>query len=351
MLNWATDHIAWPEKTDKDETVVMTELKIVSAVPQQAIAQAPAQTKPKPKPRPRPHTQPPVQSAEPAVTTEAAPPSPLSIDATDQASSSLPTEAPQETAARPADESAGMELPAADMPPSQATDEAAPPAASAYRIDPPPSAVLNYLVQAIKAGQTTYGQGKITWNSNGRAYTVTGEASVLFFTVLNFQSEGEFDGYGVAPVLYAEKRFRRSETNTHFNRERNAISFSASTLSYPRKGGEQDRASVVWQLAGIGRGNHDKFLPDMEFEIVVAGTKDVDVWRIRVVGEEDTEVDAGKLRTWHVVRAPRQGSYDQKIDIWLAPQNEWYPVKIRYTEMNGDYLDLSLSSVRLIKAQ
>ena len=47
------------------------------------------------------------------------------------------------------------------------------------------------------------------------------------------------------------------------------------------------------------------------------------------------------------MRIPRQGSYDQKLDIWLAPQQGWYPVKLRYTETNGDYLDMALSKLTL----
>jgi hypothetical protein len=62
-------------------------------------------------------------------------------------------------------------------------------------------------------------------------------------------------------------------------------------------------------------------------------------------------VGTGKTNAWHVVRIPRPGSYDQKIDIWLAPQQGWYPVKIRYTETNGDFLDMSLSNVQLVTAR
>jgi hypothetical protein len=348
MVTWATGRVAWPGKSGKDEVVMTTELKIVPAPAAQTPPQAPAAARPKPKVRPRPPVKPLPPPAE-------ARPLPASEETIVQSTPVFATDSVLEATADPATEnddavakaSAGDPLP-------QAVDTAPVPEplpAADYRIDPPPSAELNYSVQASKAGQAAYGKGKITWHAAGGTYTVTGEAGALLLTLLTFQSEGEFDSHGIAPVLYAEKRFRRSETNTHFNRERNAISFSASTVSYPRKGGEQDRASIVWQLAGLGRGSREKFLPDAEFHIVVAGSKDADVWHLRVVGEEDIDVDAGKMRAWHVVRAPRPGSYDQKIDIWLAPENEWYPVKIRYTEINGDYLDLSLSSVHPVKAQ
>jgi hypothetical protein len=111
-----------------------------------------------------------------------------------------------------------------------------------------------------------YGSGKINWQSDGARFRIDGEAGVLFFTVFNFSSEGTVSDNGIEPVLYTEKRFRKSATNTHFHRERNTISFSASTVSYPRQGGEQDRASIAWQLAGIGRADAGVFAPDAEID-------------------------------------------------------------------------------------
>ena len=87
------------------------------------------------------------------------------------------------------------------------------------------------------------------------------------------------------------------------------------------------------------------FAPDAEIDLFVAGARDGEVWRIHVVGREQIETGAGKTLAWHVRRAPAPGSYDKSIDIWLAPQQDWYPVKLRETDKNGDYLDMSLSSL------
>lgn len=217
-----------------------------------------------------------------------------------------------------------------------------------YKVRLPPSINLEYDVQKTsKENAPMYGHGTISWQTDGNNYTVNGDAGVLFFTVLTFKSEGTIDDTGIVPELYSEKRFRKSETNTHFHRERNAISFSASTKSYPRTGVEQDRASVIWQLAGIGRGDSEKFVPGAEIDLIVAGTRDMDMWRMQIVGKEEIKIDGDATTAWHVTRVPRSGSHDQKLDIWLAPQQNWYPVRLRYTDTNGDYLDMSLSGMNV----
>ncbi len=232
----------------------------------------------------------------------------------------------------------------ATEPPAHA--DAAPPAGKHYQTNPPPSAELKYDVEALQKGQNYHGSGKITWQTNGGSYTINGEAGALFITVLDFKSEGEINDFGVAPVTYTQKRFRKPATQTIFHRERNAIVFSSSANSYPRSGGEQDRASVVWQLASIGRGDSTQFSPGAVIDLFVAGPLDAETWRMQVIGQEKITVGGDDLDTWHVIRVPQAGSHEQRLDIWLAPQQEWYPVKLRFTETDGDYLDMSLSKMK-----
>lgn len=237
-----------------------------------------------------------------------------------------------------AEESAAVQPPAATVAP--------PPSANlSAKFALPPSAEVKYDVQALRDGKIVYGNGKISWRSNGGNYSIDGEAGMLFFSVLTFRSEGAIDQDGIAPLKYSEKRFRKAETNTHFQRNPKVISFSASTASYPRTGGEQDRASIIWQLAAIGRGDSARFVPGAALDVFVAGVRDGESWIIKVIGEETIDVGGSALRVWHLQRLPRAGSYDTQVDIWLAPAREWYPVKLRQTERNGDYLDMAMSKI------
>ncbi|WP_034297970.1 DUF3108 domain-containing protein [Herbaspirillum sp. RV1423] len=220
-----------------------------------------------------------------------------------------------------------------------------------YQIDPPPSAELEYEVRAFSDNLNWYGTSILTWKTDGSRYRVDGEVYTRLFAkigFLNFSSTGDINEFGVAPELYTEKKRNRPATNTHFNRERNVVSFSASTANYPRVGGEQDRASLIWQLAGIGRGDNGKFTPGAVIDMFVAGVRDGEVWRMQVVGQEEIHLTTGAAQVWHVVRQPRPGSYDQRLDIWLEPGRQWYPARLRFTETNGDYLELSLSNLKAL---
>ncbi|WP_293777972.1 DUF3108 domain-containing protein [uncultured Oxalicibacterium sp.] len=217
-----------------------------------------------------------------------------------------------------------------------------------YRVSLLPSALLRFDVEKTPAnGSPMHGSGTICWQADPHRYEIEGEFGVLFITALRFTSSGSIEDTGIAPELYAEKRMRRAETNTHFHRERQTISFSASTNSYPRAGNEQDRASIIWQLAGIGRGDPTLIQPGASLHIVVAGTRTAEPWDIAVIGKEAMRVDGKEIETWRLLRAPRARFYDQTLEIWLAPELGWYPVRLRYTEPNGDVLDMVLTRLNV----
>ena len=324
-FNWANGRLRFPSVDEPNPETITT---VMLAPPAKPVPPPKPAVRPKPKvKRKQPPVPKPVQEANPAPVAEAA--------------SSLPSVG---------SETAGSTEPAVDIADTiaSAATEAEEQSATRYKIDPPPSAELQYDVRASKKGQNWYGNGVFQWQATDLGYSLSAEASVtLIFkiSVLSSKSEGAINEFGVAPVLYSEKPWRKPMTNTHFRHEERVISFSASEAIYPYSGGEQDRASIIWQLAGIGRGDASQFAPGAVIDIFVAGTRNAETWSIRVIGEEEIDTPFGKLMAWHVVRAPRADSYDKQIDIWLTPQQEWYPAKVRYTEHNGDFIELSLSSI------
>ena len=348
-LQWAGGHIGLPAMGDLEAPPVVVELKPQPAPPPPPAPQPAAKQVAKPARPARPHK----RTPQPETVTAQAPVEPAAVQAPAAVNSAEPPDA-----VPPGADSAPV-APAPDATPQApataqpATQEAAPAddAPPRYRVRMPPPAELKYDVQALREGRVVYGHGKIAWRTDGAGYGIEGEAGVLFFTVLNFRSQGMVDEFGVAPELYSEKRFRKAETATHFRRNVGRISFSASTASYPRRGGEQDRASIVWQLAAIGLGDPGQYAPGAQLQFFVAGVRDAEPWVMQVIGLERIDTPVGAFDAWHVVRIPRPGSYEQKLDIWLAPQRSWYPVRLRFTETNGEYLDMAVTSLESSLAQ
>ncbi len=221
------------------------------------------------------------------------------------------------------------------------------PSLSQRIIDLPPSATLSYEVRYSTRGNITHGTGIIDWQAGSGGYTVQGKVSKFGFALSSFKSQGSIDDSGIVPMLYLEKNARRAETLTRFQRDApQSIFFSANNGEAPLETGAQDRASILWQLAAVARSGNNTLVPGVQFQVLVAGVKDAEQWQIDVIGEEIIELETGSTRAWHLVRAPRANTRDKRIDIWLAPNRQWYPVKLRYTEATGDYLDFSLAGVR-----
>lgn len=339
LIVWGGRQFDAPLSVERRDHIIMTNIAALPPVEKPVLLPQEPKAQPKPSPRPRPvAAEKPRPAPEPAIEV---PDTPIRETVTPIADAQPAGSAAADAAGTAADTKTPMEQPAPVESPKPAAA-----AGKHYQTSPPPSAELKYKVEALQKGQNYHGSGKITWQTDGANYTINGEAGALFITVLDFKSGGEINGFGVAPVIYTQKRFRKPPTETTFDRDHNSIVFSSSANKYPRSGGEQDRASVVWQLASIGRGDGSQFAPGAVIDLFVAGPLDAETWRMQVVGQEKIDVDGDQRDVWHVIRIPEPGSHEQRLDIWLSPQQEWYPVKLRFTETDGDYLDMSLSNLK-----
>ena len=328
--HWGRNHLGRPATPEAPEITVSL---LAPPLPAELPLPLPLEV---PKPRPIPRPKPQITQPAPAPQAEAKP----------ESSPAPPASAPEPTIASAGGATSGD---GTGNGAGNGTATAGQSAAAAEsnapdrHTDAPPSVALKYNVQGLRDGQRVYGSGKISWRNQGDRYRIDGSASVLFFTLLQFSSDGALDQFGVSPTLYTEQRFHKPATDTRFEHARNTITFSSSANQYARPGDAQDRASIIWQLATIGRGDPTAFFSGAHFIFFVAGVHDAEPWQVNVVGQENIDGGGAALAAWHLVRQPQAGSYDQKIDIWLAPQQQWYPVRIRYTESDGDFLEMSLS--------
>ena len=210
----------------------------------------------------------------------------------------------------------------------------------------PPSADLSYRLAARQKGFSISGDATVSWRASEAKYSVVSSARAqLLGKILDSRSEGVVDAYGLAPVQFREKRFRKEETSARFERAARTLTFSDPQERYTLTGGEQDRASIQWQLASIARGAPDKFVPGSEWKFFVAGRRDAAVWTFKVVKREQVKTGIGTLAAVHVVKAPPADSKEQRVDIWFAPGQEWYPVKLRFSDADGEVVEQTLDKI------
>jgi hypothetical protein len=285
----------------------------------------PLHTEPLPPPPPPP---PAVQVAEadPATVVQAVP-----VAAPDAPDNKAQAAAP---AAAPGVKSSAPAAPA----PAPALLPAPPPAAPSYRVDLPPSANLAMDVDRVDADGTHWtGEADFSWNVGPNSYRIKFDVGIgILFAHLNLlelTSEGATGDTGFAPSLMTEKRRGRALTATHFNRNDGSITFSASQNKYPLAAGAQDKASVPLQLAAIARADPGQLKGGVDMQ--VGEDRDATVFHFVVLGQEDIDTRLGRLHAWHLSRPPKPGSYNARLDIWLAPERGWYPVRIRNTEASG----------------
>jgi hypothetical protein len=247
------------------------------------------------------------------------------------------------------DTTAQAKVPAEPVPQPQP----AAPEARRYKVDMPPSADITLGVARTDANGTKWsGDALLSWRVTPSSYRVRIEAGIrvvfAHVNLLTLTSEGTVGDEGFVPTLMTEKRRGRAMTATHFNRQEGTLTFSASSLKYPLVPGAQDKASVPLQLTAIARGDSKQLSGNID--ILVGEDRDASVFTFTVAGQEQIDTPLGRIATWHFVRPPKPGSYNSRLELWLAPDYGWYPVQIRNVEASGAVTTQTASKIVIQQA-
>lgn len=219
-------------------------------------------------------------------------------------------------------------------------------------INLPPAAELSYQIKSRQKGIPISGEATVQWSvislaDGKKSYRVSSNTRVpIFGRILSTSSEGGINEQGLLPLLFKEKRLRKAESQTRFDRDNQLISFSDSELQYPIKGGEQDRLSATWQLVTLLRSQRSPLKVGQEWHFFVAGLKDADPWRFTLLEHGKQRTALGELEVIHLLKAPPADARGQRVELWLAPELDFYPVRISFHDENGDDLEQRLLAVK-----
>lgn len=278
----------------------------------------PARPKPKRKARPAAPKPAPVPVAETGTT----PPPALAASAPVPASAVVAASAPEAASA-----------PVAASAPAETNTLAAEPDKRTERPPLPRHAELTF---AIYMGTSHFHVGEATHTldiNDGRyvlkATTSTVGIAKLFKSYqLNQYSNGGYGQDGMQPELFTEERIERIGT------QRNAVEFDHTAQRAQFSTGAdmalppdtQDILSVMYQ-----------FPPLAHTEVVavsVCNGKKIENYQFSIAVNETIDTPLGKLLTVHLHKM--HAANEEGLDIWLAREYRLFPVKIRFTDKNGE---------------
>lgn len=227
--------------------------------------------------------------------------------------------------------------PASGAASASASASASAPAETGVRFSVPPSGDLHY--NTFYNGVQNQ-PGTIHWTSDDDGYDMLVTVPLPFVGTFSYESRGRIDAFGLAPQRYSEKRGRRPEDVTTFDRAGRQIAFSRTNAARALPDGAQDRFSMIMQLASLVRGAPEAYTPGVTRSFFVADNDSAETWPIETIGDESVQTPDGFVAARHFMRLPRHEGDRRRIDVWLAPSLGWLPARIVQTEPNGAQIEL-----------
>ena len=202
-----------------------------------------------------------------------------------------------------------------------------------------PPVLLMYEGRGEERGFIKYAaSGELLWAPEGSRYNAHLEISAMGFRVRTWTSKGDLSDAGLQPLRFGDKP-RGAELATHFQREKGIISFSANNPDVPLQTGAQDKLSAILQLSAIVAGEPARYVRGATIAFQAADAHRAELWNFKVGATEPLELPGGMLNALKLSKEPTV-DFDQRIEVWLAPDLRYMPVRIRITEANGAYADL-----------
>ncbi|MFN5404124.1 MAG: DUF3108 domain-containing protein [Burkholderiales bacterium] len=286
------------------------------------------------------------------------------------ASSVLP--APEESPVLPKSEQPSEALPnlsqqappteeVAPLPPETVavTNTPLPPPSNALTAKPgdfPPNIQINYTLTGQERGLTYHASGSLKWQTQAtpdapsatpapKAYEA--ELRVRAFLVGSrvWRSTGILTENGLSPVRYSDSG--RGERAAHFDTTQNKISFSGNTPGVALQPGAQDQVSLFIQMAATVAAKNFKL--GSELNVQTATARDAVNWVLTLKSEELIEVDGKQLATQRWVCLPR-GKFDSQIEMWLSQSHGGLPVRIKITQVTGNFIDMEMRDAETLPA-
>lgn len=297
----------------REEVEIPLEARLVGVVPTPAVT---------PKPRPSP------ASPEPPLPQPPASVVPEVVEKQGPVVAPLPPSAPPVSS--PMEEKAVSAAVPVEPP---APEPEAPPSRPIRTL---PSKVV--LVFDVQAGGINLGQATYTWQTAGERYRLDsvaeakGLASLFMSGRIIQTSEGHIASGGLIPAQFVHSKKEGRQDMARFDWTAQQLFLRKG--SAPLTEGTQDLLSFPFHLAMTVEDG------PAEWRMSVTNGRKLKSYQFKVLGHERTEVAGKAVDTLHV-QGVRTG--EGSLDVWLAPDRHWLPVRILTQDQQGTQVEMTLA--------
>jgi hypothetical protein len=194
------------------------------------------------------------------------------------------------------------------------------------------------ITYALYLGNDKFNVGRTlqTWVINDDRYRLTsasettGLAALFIRQRLDYVSSGRLTQSGLRPEFFGTERLRSGKTEVvaaKFDWNALTMTLGDPPRSATLPSNTQDLVSFMYQLGLMP-------LAPGRIELPITNGWKLERYELEIGGEEQLQTPFGMLRAVPVRQVRRPGQ--ESIELWLAPEYRWLPVRIRFFDREGE---------------
>ena len=189
----------------------------------------------------------------------------------------------------------------------------------------------------VGSARTMYLLGENNQYSIKNEVEAKGFVSLFYWNKLVQTSDGVVTPEGLKPKNYHYQFGSKIDNFAVFDWESKKIitTMNGKTNEFDMFEGSQDMLSFMYQFM---------FEPPLtKMKIYITNGKNYKPYDYSYIGEEIIETEMDKILTMHIAKFNYNN--EERIDLWLAKDYRYLPVKIRKTEKDGSILDQTAKKI------
>lgn len=228
-----------------------------------------------------------------------------------------------------------------------ASIEVAPPVAPAF--DWPPSTRLDYRLEGHRNGPLQ-GDARVEWRRQGEQYEVMVSVRLPPWFERRMVSHGVIGPAGLMPRRYDQETqvaLRDLRRATVLLAPDGAVTL-ANGQSAQAPAGVQDSASQFVQITWLFLTQAARLPVGAEVTLPLVLPHRVGQWVYDVVAQETVFLPIGPVEALHLKPRPNSGKPNEvSVEMWMAPQLQYLPVRLRLQQDADTHLELTLKHAPL----